>query len=93
MCETDADCPRPDLGQVCTKIYWDATIDGSQFANGEACYNYEEPVCPGKPFASVNYNYDNSLWSYYVQYECTSESIASSLIVTSAFAYFALSAF
>ena len=62
-CETDADCPRPDLGQVCTKIFWQATRDGSNFANGESCYSWEAPVCPGKEFSSQNYNYDNTGFS------------------------------
>ena len=47
-CKTDADCPRPDLGQVCTKLYWDATINGENFTNGENCDNWATPVCPGK---------------------------------------------
>ena len=57
VCGTDADCPRPDLGQACTRMFWDAVIDGSSFANGAACYNRDTPVCPGPPFAQVNYNY------------------------------------
>ena len=83
-CETDADCPRPDLGQVCTNMLWDADVTGSSFANGNACYNWAVPPCPGDDFASVNFNYENSLWSYYVQYSCTSESSASILRTASA---------
>jgi len=49
-CKTTADCPNPELGQVCTNMYWDAVIDGSSFANGEACYNWAAPVCPGSTF-------------------------------------------
>ena len=66
-CETDADCPRPDLGQVCTKLYWDATIDGNNYTNGECCYNWNVPVCPGQEFAAQNFNYDNTGFSYYWQ--------------------------
>ena len=57
-CEVDEDCPRPDLGQVCLKEYWDATINGSSWSNGKACYNWKHPVCPGESFAEYNYNYD-----------------------------------
>ena len=64
-CETDADCTHPELGQVCINYYWDLTIDGSSFANGVGCYNWEYPVCPAEPFAAQNYNYDNTEWSYY----------------------------
>ena len=59
-CKTDSDCPRPDLGQVCTKMYWEATIDARNFANGEICYNWSVPVCPGDTFAARNYNYENT---------------------------------
>lgn len=49
-------------------MYWDAVIDGSSFANGEACYNWDAPICPSEEaFGSYNYNYENSEWSYYVQ--------------------------
>ena len=45
-------------------------MDGTNFGKGDACYNWETPVCPGDPFGSINYNYDNTKWSYYVQSEC-----------------------
>ena len=63
-------------------FYWDAVIDGSNFNKGDACYNWEHPVCPGDSFGSINYNYENTEWSYYVQYECkegSGESGASAL--------------
>ena len=66
-CATDADCPRPDLGQVCTKLYWLATQNGSNWTNGENCGNWETPVCPGEEFAAINYNYENTQFSYYSQ--------------------------
>ena len=86
ICEVDADCPRPDLGQVCLNYYWDATLDGNSFANGVACYNWEYPVCPGDEFASFNYNYENTGWSAYTQMSCkdSSGSSASSLIEAAA---------
>ena len=79
ICETDADCPRPDLGQVCTEFYWDILIDGSSYANGVSCYNWEHPVCPGEDFSSINYNYENTGWSYYTQMRCKSGSGAAAL--------------
>ena len=39
-CETDADCPRPDLNQYCTNDFWEVTEDGDSFSNGRACYNW-----------------------------------------------------
>ena len=82
VCATDADCPRPDLGQVCTEYYWDAVTDGSVFAKGYGCFNYKSDVCPGPDFATENYNYENTGWSYYIQYKCTSgESGAKALAV------------
>ena len=84
-CKTDADCPRPDLGQVCTKLYWQATKNKKNFTNGENCDNWSYPVCPGKEFASINYNYENTNFSYYTQMKCTSgESGASALALASA---------
>ena len=49
-CHTDDDCPNPDV-QQCTHILWDGTEDGKSYANGVACYNWDEPVCPGSDFA------------------------------------------
>ena len=69
-CAQDSDCPHPERGQVCTDVYWDAIQDGSSFAKGDACYNWETPVCPGEPFGQINYNYDNTGWSYYIQQSC-----------------------
>ena len=46
-CASDEDCPRPDLGQVCTLELWEGVSDGSSFSNGSGCYNYEVAVCPG----------------------------------------------
>ena len=67
-CETDSDCPHPELGQVCLDFYWDATMDGTSYGTGVACYNWEAPVCPSKEsFGSYNFNYERSEWSYYVQ--------------------------
>ena len=85
-CETDADCPRPDFGQVCTRFYWDATIDGKNFSNGIACYNWEHPVCPGNEFAAINFNYENTGFSYYYQAKCVTEaeSTAQALLTTAA---------
>ena len=63
-------------------------MDGDNFSNGNACYSWAAPVCPGDRFASVNYNYENTGWSYYVEYECTSgteaKSSAAGLIATTA---------
>ena len=83
-CEKDEDCPNPDNGQVCTKIHWEATLDGASFSNGEACYNWNSPVCPGSPFGAENYNYENTGWSFYTQYSCTATSGASTLAATAA---------
>ena len=84
-CKSDADCPRPDLGQVCHNLYWQATQMGENFSRGEVCYNWAKEVCPGKDFAAINYNYENTGFSYYMQYDCTSgESSASVLTVAAA---------
>jgi len=50
-CMADSDCPVPGKGQQCTFILWDGTQDGSSYANGAACYNWNESVCPGEDFA------------------------------------------
>merc|ERR1711966_234909 len=87
VCEKDADCPREDLGQVCLYYYWDIVKDGSSYATGHACYNWEAPVCPADDFSSYNYNYDGSKWSYFAQMRCNddySESGASVLLSSSA---------
>ena len=87
ICEKDSDCPHPELGQVCLNFFWDAVIDGSNYAKGDACYNWETPVCPGDSFGSINYNYDNTKWSYYVQYECkegSGESASGAAVLTQA---------
>jgi len=83
-CKTDADCPMPENGQVCTKLYWEGTKDGRNYANGEACYNWEHPVCPGDTFAAQNYNYESTGFSYYYQCACTSEASATSLALAAA---------
>ena len=85
-CETDADCPRPDLGQVCTMEVWHGTTDASSYSTGHGCYNYEHQVCPGPTFAIENYNYDNTGWSAYAQYWCTSGSGASALVAAATIA-------
>ena len=62
-------------------------MDGTTFSNGDGCYNWPHPVCPGEPFGSINYNYENTQWSYYGQYTCkpgSGESGASALVATSA---------
>jgi len=63
-------------------------MDGDNFSKGNACYSWSVPVCPGSRFASKNYNYENTGWSYYVEYECTSgetsESSASGLVAATA---------
>ena len=74
ICEVDSDCPRTDLGQVCLHYYWDMVKDGSSYMTGEACYNWETPVCPASDFSSINYNYENSEWSYYTQMRCKDQS-------------------
>ena len=51
-CVTDADCPRPDLGQVCQKWFFYATEDEKNWSNGSVCYNWSTPVCPGPTFAA-----------------------------------------
>ena len=85
MCEKDSDCPHPELGQVCLDFYWEGTMDGTTFSNGDGCYNWEAPVCPGDTFATINYNYANTQWSYYGQYTCKpGESAASALAAASA---------
>ena len=81
-CETDADCPRPDLGQVCTEIYWFSTEDELNWVNGMSCYNYEAAVCPGKAFASKNYNYENTNFSFYLQQRCTSGESGAAVLIT-----------
>jgi len=90
-CAVDADCPRPDLGQLCGHWYWDATEDGTNYSNGHTCYNWPEPPCPGADFSARNYNFDNTGFSYQWQISCTSgqvslneESSASSLAVAAA---------
>ena len=83
-CATDADCPRQEepFNQTCHTVYWEATIDTKNFSNGHGCYNWEVPVCPGKEFASVNANYENTGFSYFWQSKCASgESSATSLLV------------
>ena len=62
------------------RMFWEGTSDGENYATGHACYNWRVPVCPGAKFASQNYNYESTGWSYFVEYECTSESGASALI-------------
>ena len=85
ICTKDEDCPRTDLGQVCTKFYWDAVADGSSYQTGEACFNWDEKVCPSDDFSSINYNHSNTDWSHYIQYSCLDEgSGASTLLSTSA---------
>ena len=90
-CKTDADCPYTGApnNQVCTKLYWDATSDGKNFANGECCYNWNEPVCPGEEFAAQNYNYDNTQFSYFWQQKCTSGESSASVLVTASAVLFA----
>ena len=79
-CETDADCKNdPALGQACTKYHWDTIDSGESFANGAACYNWSWDVCPGNAFGAENYNYENTGWSAYQQFECTTGSGAASL--------------
>ena len=82
-CQSDAD-RRPYDG-FCTLINWDATEDGSQFANGAACYNWDDEVCPSEgDFASVNENYDNTGFSFYTQFTCAGEN--AKLLIASAIA-------
>ena len=39
---------------------WLAKEDGTAFAYGSACYDWDKKVCPTDvPFASINENYDN----------------------------------
>jgi len=85
-CQSDADCKTWDGNvQYCTLINWDATEDGSQFANGAACYNWDDEVCPSEgDFASVNENYDNTGFSFYTQFTCAGEN--AKLLIASAIA-------
>ena len=54
-CYDDLDCPE---GATCTSFIWDATQDGKNFANGEACYFHDVGVCPaGEQWAYANANY------------------------------------
>jgi len=78
-CESDADCPIAG-SQQCTFILWDATDNGSSYANGVACYNWDEEVCPGgvgEDFASINENYANTQFSHYTEYSCTVQTSSS----------------
>ena len=92
-CESDADCPRPDLGQVCTQLLWFATQNMSNWTNGMQCANWAHPVCPGKEFATINYNYENTKFSYFSQKKCTSESGAHALVLSAASLLIALNLF
>ena len=74
-CQVDWDCPRTDLGQVCLRYHWQMVQDGSSYMTGEACYNWESPVCPGSDFSAVNYNYANTEWSYFFQMRCKDQYI------------------
>lgn len=71
-CETDADCPVPEMGQVCGLWYWDATEDRKNWSNGHTCYNWPTPPCPGPDFSARNYNVANTGFSYQWQISCTS---------------------
>ena len=65
VCKVDEDCPYSEEGQVCTFFLWDVVKDGSSFANGSACYNWNVEVCPGPPFAnsySKNRMTQHSAW-------------------------------
>ena len=68
-CASDADCPIQG-SQQCTAILWDATHDGFSYANGVACYNWDQTICPGDDFASLNENYANTKFSHYTEYTC-----------------------
>ena len=60
--------------------------------NGMTCLNWNHPVCPGKEFAAINYNYENTKFSYYYQTKCTSgESGANALVASAAALLAALS--
>ena len=70
-CQTDADCPHPDLGQKCTRVLIE---DGSSYANGQACFNGAIQVCPERDaFGRINVNYENGGFISYIQFECTTE--------------------
>lgn len=70
-CKEHTDCPNPDR-QQCTYILWEATQDGTSFANGSACYNWSPFVCPGPDFAQENKNYSGTGFSYHTEYSCPS---------------------
>ena len=59
-------------------------MDGRNYANGENCGNWSVPVCPGNEFAEINYNYENTKFSYYAQKKCTSEAGSSTLLAGAA---------
>ena len=93
-CVQDSDCPRPDLGQQCTLLLWEATNDGKNWTNGETCLNMETPTCPGPEYGAINYNYDSTQFSYRTMERCTSgESAASTLLVSAAALLTAMSLF
>ena len=73
-CAKDSDCPMIDKGQLCTLILWDGSQDGTSYANGSACYNWNEAICPGPDFAQQNMNYEGTKFSYYTEYKCASSS-------------------
>ena len=52
-------------------ILWDGSEDGTSYANGAACYNWDDPKpCPADDFGQRNENYANAKFSYYTEYKC-----------------------
>ena len=72
-CETDADCPRPDLGQACMTFHWEGTTDGDNFSNGYSCFNndFKSRACNGSSYAIWNGNYEQQDFNYYLEFTCT----------------------
>ena len=68
-CNDHDDCAP---GQQCTYILWDGTQDGESYANGVACYSWDDEVCPDdEQFGSVNENYNGGTeFSSYTQFQC-----------------------